>query len=374
MLQECWQVRDNGFLIEKQPLLSLAGHLDDEISEHLDGLMSRLADLLEEGQIRRELDKLPIYDMSVIDDGQAIECAFIYYSCFASAYVYARGQDVANRIPAGVAVPLVQLADSVNRPPILAYAPYTLANWQKIDPDGDMVVDNLRMPFKFIHKRDAEWFTLIHVDIEARAARGISAIPIILNAVEQDDSEAVIQGLEAIHLSLAEMMATLKRMPEHCHPTVYYHEVRTYIMSFEKVIYEGVGKFKGQPQSFAGETGAQSSIIPAFIRLMGLSHETNSMTQYLTVMQDYMPQAHRDFIHGIKPDKLRNYVKGAKQASLIQAYNQTLQEILEFRKLHIRYAASYIANQSPDSVGTGGTDFMPWLQRLIDETETQFLG
>src|SRR5690606_5481657 len=126
-------------------------------------------------------------------------------------------------------------------------------------------------------------------------------------------------------------------------------------------------------QSFVGETGAQSSIIPALVRVLGVSHQETTMTKYLHIMQDYMPKPHRDFIQGIKPGALRDYIQTVQNTSLINAYNETLQQLLSFRKMHIRYAASYIANQSPDSLGTGGTEFMPWLQKLIDETEVQLL-
>ncbi|MEO1163475.1 MAG: hypothetical protein AAFV98_06830 [Chloroflexota bacterium] len=37
------------------------------------------------------------------------------------------------------------------------------------------------------------------------------------------------------------------------------------------------------------------------------------------------------------------------------------------------FVASYIANQSADSLGTGGTDFMHWLQQLIDETQAHLI-
>lgn len=373
MKQDCWQINETGFLIASEPLHSLKGFLDDAIAEHLDSTMSQLADLLETGSIRDILNKLPVYDMASLEDCYAIERAFQIYAYFASAYVYATGQPPSNHIPATIAVPLVTLAEKVQRPPILSYAPYTLANWQKIVSDDEIVVDNLALLHKFIHKRDAAWFTLIHVDIEVRAGAGIAMIAKIEDAIYHRDSEAVIKYLEVIHASLAAMMSTLQRMPEQCHPKVYYHEVRPYIFSFENIVYEGVQKFKAKPQSFVGETGAQSSIIPAFVRLMGLAHEENSMTQYLHIMQDYMPKAHRDFIRGIKPDALRKFVQQVKQTPLNQAYNHTLQQLLAFRKLHIRYAASYIANQSSDTIGTGGTEFMRWLQQLIDETEAQFL-
>jgi len=374
MQQECWQTGKTGFLIHPEPLQSLNEFLLDDIAKHLDSLIDNLADLLENGQIRTQLDNLPVYDVSGLTDCRAIERAFQIYSYFASAYVYATGETVAKHIPAGIAVPLVEIADKVKRPPILSYAPYTLANWRKIDPDGEMVVENLELLHKFIHKKDAAWFTLIHVEIEAKAAPAIQAIAEIKEAILQKNDDAILEGLVKIHDSLIAMMQTLKRMPEHCHPTVYYNEVRPYIFSFEDVVYEGVEQYKNQPQSFIGETGAQSSIIPAIVRLMGLAHEENNMTQYLSIMQDYMPEPHRDLIRGIKSDALRKTIQIVNQAPLIDLYNATLQQLLAFRKLHIRYAASYIANQSSDSVGTGGTEFMVWLQQLIDETEAQFLS
>jgi hypothetical protein len=42
--------------------------------------------------------------------------------------------------------------------------------------------------------------------------------------------------------------------------------------------------------------------------------------------------------------------------------------------MHLRFAASDIANQSPVRIGTGGTEFMRWLQQLIEETEAQVLN
>lgn len=380
-IQSCWQpTSEMGFLLHPAPLITLNGYLPDDIAQHLDGIANALSDQLANGTLRKTLEELPIYDMSGLiasEKGIAIERAFQIYAYFASAYVFMPSVPPAQKIPSGIAVPLVQLADAVQRPPILAYAPYTLANWQKIDPSGDIEVDNLALVQKFIPQRDAAWFTLIHVDIEKHAAPAIGAIPQLMAAVDNHDDNAIIHFLQTIHDALAAMMRTLQRMPEHCHPHVYYHDVRPYIFGFEDVIYEGVTKFGGQPQSFRGETGAQSSVIPALVRALGLSHEETSMTQHLRIMRDYMPVSHQQFITSIDDKRLRAYIMGEmaekENAHLREGYNETLQSLLAFRKMHLRFAASYIANQAPDSLGTGGTDFMPWLQQLIDETQAHLV-
>jgi indoleamine 2,3-dioxygenase len=373
-MQACWTINSiTGFLLHPEPLASLEGFLPDEAAQHIENIAANLADLLDSHRIRPILEALPLYDVSTIEECRAVERAFQLYSFFASAYVFSTGQEAAQRIPAGVAVPLVALAEKVQRPPILSYASYTLANWQKIKSDGAIEVENLRLSQKFIHKRDAVWFTLIHVEIEAKAAPAIQALIDLQSAAINEDIEKIIAALETISGALEQMMATLKRMPEHCHPQVYYNEVRPYIFSFEAVVYEGVEKFKEKPQSFRGETGAQSSIIPALVQGLGIQHQENGLTQALVEMRDYMPKPHRDFLAQIDSQSLARVLR-LYPSQLREAYNTCLMTLLAFRQMHLRFAASYIANQSPVSIGTGGTEFMRWLQQLIEETEAQVLN
>ncbi len=380
MVQSCWGIwEDRGFLIQPHPLTSLQNAdsgLESSAIGELEAIAQHLPDYLANGQIRQRLDELPAYDVSVLAESECpvIERAFQIYSYFASAYVYAPELPPVQHIPRGVALPLVTLSEMVSRPPILAYASYTLANWQRIDPDKPIEVDNLRLVQKFIHKKDAAWFTLIHVDIEARAAAAIRTIPRLAVALRERQHSAILDELTTIHTALQAMQSTLNRMPEHCHPKTYYNEVRPYIFGFENIIYRGVPAFNEQPQSFRGETGAQSSIIPALVALLGLQHEQTGLTHHLHIMHDYMPQTHRKLISRIDGARLRGYVeRNRENTPLREAYNAALEALLAFRKLHLRYAASYIFNQNPDSKGTGGTPFMEWLQQLINETESQFI-
>ena len=67
---------------------------------------------------------------------------------------------------------------------------------------------------------------------------------------------------------MREVNKVFARMPEKCDPYVYYHRVRPFIFGSKDnpdlksgLVYEG--EFKNKAQFFRGETGAQSSIIPA---------------------------------------------------------------------------------------------------------------
>lgn len=381
----CWDgLAHSGFLITPDPIQRLQDtDFDNEAAQTLDSLLDDLPDLLANGTARATLDNLPAFSvLDVLDayseppisaeDSHLVEKLFHAYSVLANAYVHDPAHPNTKRIPPQIARPFVFLGQILQRPPILAYAAHTLVNFKRLDATKPIEVDNMDVLYRFIHKRDAAWFTLIHVDIEARAAKAIGAIyEQQQQAVTNLDDVQISNILNRILTSLDAMMATLKRMPEHCHPHAYYHEVRPYIFGFEDVVFEGIS---AQPQSLHGETGAQSSIIPLFIRALGLQHHETDMTKYLTVMQDYMPVTHRNFIHHVANYPLRPVVEKLNQSALTDAFNSTLNRILAFRQMHLRYAVSYISNQDPEaSKGTGGTDFRHWLQKLVDETEAQFL-
>jgi indoleamine 2,3-dioxygenase len=187
------------------------------------------------------------------------------------------------------------------------------------------------------------------------------------------DAAAVEQGLEAISASLSAMLTTFDRMPEGCNSDVYYFRVRPYIFGFNDVIYEGVDAFGGQPQSFRGQTGAQSSIIPALVAGLGLKHEQSALTQHLDVMKAYMPKPHREFIAEMGTAGIRDFILRTESKTLAEAYNTCLRQVLAFRRLHLHYATTYIAQKVKNPLGTGGTVFMDWLDRLATETEAQLV-
>jgi indoleamine 2,3-dioxygenase len=186
------------------------------------------------------------------------------------------------------------------------------------------------------------------------------------------------------------MIATLRRMPEYCDPYIYYHRVRPYIHGWKNnpalpdgLVYDGVDTYRGKPQKFRGETGAQSGIIPAIDAALGVAHGPDELRSYLMEMREYMPAGHRAFVEAIeRRSTVRQVVTGAGggEKSLTSAYDACLRRVEEFRSIHLEYAASYIfrqaqdASANPTSVGTGGTPFMPYLKKHRGETRDSRIG
>jgi indoleamine 2,3-dioxygenase len=371
---------DRGFLMNPDPIVYLSdvdgldSLIPSDAIEHIEQISFNLPALLEGRQIRQSLAKLPVYDVSAlreVEDFRVVERLMQIYCYFASAYIYANPEEPEHCLPKGIAVPLYQLAQMVERPPIITYASYVLGNWVRLE-SRELVVDDLKVVQPFLGIEDESWFILIHANIEAWAAQALVGLRVAVEAAAHDDAAELEGALLEISNGLEGMIQTFGRMPEGCNSDVYYFQMRPYLFGFNDVIYEGVEAYGGQPQTFRGQSGAQSSIIPALVAGMGLKHEQNGLVEHLNVMKDYMPKPHRELIAQMHDAGIRECVLAHRDA-LADAYNHALRTLIEFRQQHFHYAMVYVGQKAPNAVGTGGTRFMEWLTQLVRESEAQLV-
>lgn len=373
----------HGFLPEPDPLQQLPTGFTP-----LEEICAQLPKLLISNNFRAELENMPWSEIELLKSAPELERAMMLFSFLGHAYVWGVNPQV-TKIPRSIAVPWYQVAEKIGRPPILSYASYALHNWRRINPRQPIALGNIVLLQNFLGGIDEEWFVLVHVDIEAKAIPAIVNIVAGQQAVSQHDTASLVNALQSIAQSLAAMCATLDRMPEHCDPYIYYNRVRPYIHGWEDnpalpqgIIYENVAAYNNKPQKFRGETGAQSSIIPALDAALGIVHKADPLQSYLLEMYQYMPIKHRAFIATIATNpSIRNFVKEHQQQIplLREYYNNCLQLLIRFRQTHLRYAAEYIHKQSqssianPTAIGTGGTPFMVYLKKHKDELEQYLL-
>ena len=369
-----WQLHDRGFLPVRDPVQ----RLDDPAFGGIERLATDLPQLVHEYTFRErsaEYLAAPLdWNTVVMAKADAeIERLFKLYSYFASAYVHAPGLPPVDRIPTHLSVPIVRLGEHVQRPPILAYASYCLHNWRRIDSAGPVALGNIELLQNFSvptdGKRDEDWFILVHVGIEACAGAALQALTAAKTAIAENDAVAMQHLLEATAVSLHLANQTLNRMPEQCSPEVYFRKVRPYIFGFNDIIYEGC--FDNAPQSYRGETGAQSSIVPTMLMALGIRHKNSLLTKHLEDMQNYMPVPHRQFIRATV--SVRDFAI-AKGGPLIERYNNCLNELIAFRSRHFEYAVNYIEKKVANPLGTGGTPYIPWLRQMLEETKEFYLN
>ena len=367
---------ERGFLPLQDPLKRLP-----KAFEAWEDLAQRLPKLLASDQLRATIADLPPFPAAAINDSRERERAMLLLSYLGHAYVWG-GPRPALILPAVLAVPWHKVAENLGRPPVLSYSSYALHNYFRFNPSREIECGNLALIQNFLGGIDEEWFILIHVEIERKAGPAMAALSACLDAAEEADAERLEGLLMQVESSLRAMYATLHRMPEWCEPFIYYHRVRPYIHGWknhpdlpEGVIYEGVEAYGGQPQQFRGETGAQSSIVPALDAMLGVGHKEDVLSTYLREMRNYMPPAHRAFLEALeKRESVRPFAQRAGRRALTSAYNACVEALENFRSLHFEYAATYIFQQAqtdaknPHAVGTGGTPFMEYLKKHRDET------
>jgi indoleamine 2,3-dioxygenase len=335
-----------------------------------------LPKLLAAGRARSVLAGLPALDPNELPDA-AIPRAMVLLSFFGHAYVYQSWQtDVADRLPPAVARPWVAIANRLGRPPILSYASYALDNWRRLDPNGPIALGNLALLQNFVGRLDEEWFITVHIQIEAQAAAALSALPRAQEAVAAGNDRALAEALKSVADALGRMNQTLLRMPENCDPYIYYHRVRPFIHGWQQhpVVYEGVAEYGGVPQTFFGETGAQSTIVPCLDAVLGVRHRQDELRTYLAEMRTYMPRGHVAFLEQLEAGpSVRDFVLGSADAELRGAYDACVAGVEAFRSTHLEYAGRYIQKQAQVGVnstvyGTGGTPFMRYLKKHRNET------
>jgi indoleamine 2,3-dioxygenase len=364
---------ERGFLPKEDPAYRFESLELAELG-YLEFLGNNIPEMLSNHTLRKtlgNLEPIPIEVLERLPYREKVMAARIY-AFLTSAYVHQLEEEKVNSIPRGLAIPFNYLSNVLGRNyPILSYDLYALNNWKRKDKSSRIEVENLETIQNFVRLEDEPWFILIHVEIEAKAGPAIASIGTLQDAIAKRDFELLKYALDNMHDSMAEMIETLGRMPEHNNPNLYAFTFRPYIQMFQNVKYEGVKEYSYGP-TFRGETGAQSSVIPSLDAALGIKHQKTDLTDYVTDMRNYMPKKHREFIEAVEANErskpIREFLMEDCSVGAIRRYNDVLDKLVEFRQKHLEFAVLYIFSKVKDKLGTGGTPFMKWLAQLRDET------
>lgn len=365
------QMRSRGFLPEHDPLI---GFPSDSEFAGLDEIGRDLPSLLQEPGFRdyaRSLD-IPLWPENRVapSDVPELRLYYVRVGFLASAYINQVGQEPSKVLPANLALPLCRACKLLNRPPILSYDGYALYNWKRFHKDGPIALGNIDTVQNFVHLYDEHWFILVHVEIEAIAARILDAIATAQAAFDANAFGPIDDAVRDIAAAVNEQVRVLRRIPEKMDPALYFQTFRPYIRFFENVEYEAevagahvaAGSAARLRISFRGETGAQSSIMPLLVAFMKIPHRTSMLTSHLIDMRNYMPAEHRDLIAAVEA------MPSIRTMASKHNFNAVLDAMAEFRSVHYGWAQEYINRRTDDPRGTGGTPYMEWLKQLIDET------
>ncbi len=364
-----FSILEIGFLPNKISTL-LSNEFDDV--EHI---AKNLPKILANNQIKDEVLNLETEkDISNLSIDE-LERAMLLYSYIGHGYIWG-GTSIEKVIPKNISKTWYKISQKLDRPPILSYASYALNNWKLQDVNKPFDLENIRILQNFLGGMDEDWFIMIHIAIEHEAKEILNNLKTYYLDQNEDQSY-----LENALVSIKKINQIMNRMPEKCDPFIYYNRVRPYIFGWKNnpatpngVIYEDVEEYGGNPQLFRGETGAQSSIVPALDALLGVTHSNDPLKEYLDEMRLYMPKEHRNLLNDLDQWSENNRDKSIREDSSVVLSDEIIKEVHAFRNKHLEYARIYIHEQSLSNqnnsnvVGTGGTPFMKYLDKHLQET------
>ena len=364
-----FSILESGFLPNKISTL-LSNEFDDV--EHI---AKNLPKILANNQIEYEVLNLETEkDISNLSIDE-LERAMLLYSYIGHGYIWG-GTSIEKVIPKNISKTWYKISQKLDRPPILSYASYALNNWKLQDVNKPFDLENIRILQNFLGGIDEDWFIMIHIAIEHEAKEILNNLKTYYLDKNEDQSY-----LENALVSIKKINQIMNRMPEKCDPFIYYNRVRPYIFGWKNnpatpngVIYEDVEEYGGNPQLFRGETGAQSSIVPALDALLGVTHSNDPLKEYLDEMRLYMPKEHRNLLNDLDQWSENNRSNSTTEDSSVVLSDEIIKEVHAFRNKHLEYARIYIHEQSLSNqnnsnvVGTGGTPFMKYLDKHLQET------
>jgi indoleamine 2,3-dioxygenase len=345
------------------------------------------------------------------------------------------------RIPPPLTLPLLQVSAQLQLPPVLTYSDDVLYNWYI--PNSDEIPTHtspLRCQTLFTSTKDEAEFYLVSARIELRGVDALELMRITMDEAFVGDDIAArrittyLRDLAGVIRDLARILSSVKGG---CDPDVFYRDVRPWFRGEDSISSSSSGEeekrkwvFEGmemdetltEPTELSGPSAGQSSLIHALDAFLGVdryshskefagsfpsttSTQTSSKSAFLQRMQLYMPRHHRAFLTHLSnnPRPLREVVlsltKSGEHPGLMEAYNESVRALKEFRDLHMVIVALYIVGPAKRArerereraaavgegggegegtrrrplKGTGGTDLVKFLKGVRDQTEGTLL-
>ncbi|KAJ3752917.1 Indoleamine 2,3-dioxygenase [Lentinula raphanica] len=383
--------------------------------------------LREEGETwRMEIRSRPTLEVNLLKDNpRLLQRAHVVLTWLVQYYVHSLPSPhppTPKRIPASLAVPLVNVSRMLGIAPILTFADTITWNWELIRPDQPATIDNMKLAHNFSGTDDERHFYQVQAAVELHGTQVLRIIDDFYRIPNLDDLTSVfkvVKDLTRLTAVIEEISELIQSMRSACDPHVFYWDIRPWEGGSDSKgpshpgwIYEGVDPSAPELQYLSGPSGGQSVVMHALDLFLDIDHKLQTRRHpgpsaenkradrgFMERMRRYMLGKHRAYLEQIEnsPRSIRELAQHT--AVLREPYNNAVKALKSLRTLHMRIACLYVINMSktanPRSVcpmavmmerqantmeargrdekrdpirGTGGTDLVTLLKAGRDAT------
>ncbi|KDR81743.1 hypothetical protein GALMADRAFT_239926 [Galerina marginata CBS 339.88] len=340
-------------------------------------------------QWRSNIVSLPVLDTTPLhDDLRRLQRAHMVLAWLVNFYVHSmpRAEGCPSIVPKTLAVPLVQISRQLGFAPVLTFADTVLWNWELVNPEQPLSIDNMRFLNLFSGTDDERNF----YQTSARAElRGVEILRIIddynslPNVSDLTSISKVGRDLNRLAGTIESIGEIIQSVRPLCDPHVFYWDIRPWFEGSDAKgptepgwIYEGVDA--SEPLDLSGPSAGQSSVMHALDIFLAVDHKLRERRYptpspenkradlgFMERMRRYMPGKHQDYLKRLSatPCSVREVAQSIP--ALRDPYDSAVTALKRLRDNHIRIACLYVVTMSRSTPGArGGCPASAMIDRL----------
>ncbi|KAF9261401.1 Indoleamine 2,3-dioxygenase [Marasmius fiardii PR-910] len=271
------------------------------------------------------------------------------------------------RVPASLAVPLVQVSQTLGIAPVLTFADTVLWNWELINPERGVTIDNMRFLHAFSGTEDELNFYRLSATVELHGVQILQIIDSYNNLRSPQDLTSISKisrDLGKLATVIEELARVMQSARSFVDPHVFYWQVRPWFEGSDAEgpsgagwIYEGVEN--SHKLDLSGPSAGQSTVMHALDVFLDIDHklrqrrypapsEENKRADhgFMQRMRRYMPGKHRQYLEHLESTPLPIRALAQSTPALREPYNGAVLALKKLRDLHMRVACLYIINMA----------------------------